>query len=194
MSRTLCIINWGRVTTLIIVALLLVFAAGSVADNFQGYKPVYSLGSEKDDWWIKYPNQSPKAGSLVNHLPWVVDALKDKPVIILDHSKDCKACKVQMKDLNNVLNIYGNDITYYNITAMADGSGDQRAFDVLDIYYPNGGIPTVPTTVVFTLLRDANGKAEIGWHTMDDAMGEETITSYVKDAIFYYRQNSAYGN
>jgi hypothetical protein len=200
MSRTPCMINLGLGAILIIAVLLLAFTAGSVTDDLQGYKPIYSLGSGKDDWWIKYPDQSqypdqrPRAGFSVNHLPWIMEALKNKPAVILDHSEDCKACKVQMRDLDKVLDIYGEDIIYYNITAKADGSGDQRAYEILDTYCPNASKPTVPTTVVLTLLNDADGKVEIGWHTMDDAMGEQIVADYIKDAIFYYQQNSAQWN
>lgn len=197
MSRKPFIISMRLKAILIAAVLLLVYAAGSVTDDLQEYKPIYSLGSGKDDWWIKYPDQSqdpdqkPRAGFPVNHLPWLIDALKNKPVVILDHSENCKACKVQMRDLDKVLDIYGKDIIYYNITAMEDGSGDQRAYEVLYTYCLNAAKPTVPTTVVLTLLSDANGKVEIGWHTMDDAMGEQIVAAYIKDAIFYYRQNSA---
>jgi hypothetical protein len=189
-------INLGLGAISITAVLLLAFAAGSVTDDLQGYKPIYSLGSGKDDWWIKYPDQSRdpdngfRAGFSVNHLPWVIEALKNKPVVILDHSENCKSCKVQIRDLDRVLEIYGKDIIYYNITAMEDGSGDQRAFEVFNTYCPNAAKPTVPTTVVLTLLSDADGKVEIGWHTMDDAMGEQIVAAYIKDAIFYYRQNS----
>jgi hypothetical protein len=200
MFRTPYRINLGFGAILITAALLLSSTAGSITDDLQGYKPIYSLGSGKDDWWIKYPDQSqypdqrPRAGLPVNHLPWVIEALQNKPVVILDHSENCKACKVQMRDLDKVLDIYGKDVIYYNITAMADGSGDQRAFEVLDTYCLNAAKPTVPTTVVLTLLSGADGNVEIGWHTMDDAMGEQIVTAYIKDAIFYYRQNSANWN
>jgi hypothetical protein len=193
MSRILRIINLGLGIILLTAVLSLAFAALSVTDNLQGYNPTYSLGSGKDNWWIKYPNQSrnedneSRAGFSVSHLPWAIDALKIKPLIILVHSENCKACKVQMRDLDKVFGIYGNNITYYNITAKADGSGDQRALDVLNTYHLNAAKPTVPTTVVLTRLSDANGNVEIRWHTMDDAMGEQIVAAYIKDAIFYYR-------
>jgi thiol-disulfide isomerase/thioredoxin len=187
MSRTLGIINMGLIATLLVSAITMVFAAGSYADDLQGYTPVYSLGSGKEDWWIRYPDQSPKAGSAISHLPWIIDALKERPVIVLGHSTDCASCKIQKKDLEKVLDIYSNDVTYYDINTDLS----EKTNDVMYTYYPNSGIPKVPTTVVFTLIKDSDGKVAVGWHSMDDAMGEEIITAYVKDAIFYYRQNFA---
>lgn len=188
MSRIPGSINVGLVATLLVATFLTSLTAGSLADDLQGYKPVYSLGSGKEDWWIKYPDQSTNAGAPVNHLPWVIDALKDKPVIILVHSTDCKACKVQKKDLDQVLSVYGNDLHYYDMTADVV---DAKVLDVLNAYYPNSGVPMVPTTVILTLVKDANGKVTVGWHSMDDAMGEDVLASYVEDAVYYYRQNSA---
>jgi hypothetical protein len=94
-----------------------------------------------------------------------------------------------MRDINKVLATYGDDITYYNITAKADGSGDQRAYEILDTYCLDAAKPTVPTTVVLTRMANPDGEVEISWHTMDDAMGEEIIAAYIKDAILYYQQN-----
>jgi hypothetical protein len=188
MSRIPGLVRVGLVATLLVAAFSAAFASGSLAYDLQGYKPVYSLGSGKDDWWIRYPDQSPNPNSPVNHLPWIVNALKEKPVIILVHSTDCKACKVQKKDLEKVLGVWGNDMDYYDMTADIIS---EKVLDVLNAYYPNPGIPMVPTTVVLTLVKDTDGKATVGWHSMDDAMGEDVLTSYVKDAIYYYRQNSA---
>ena len=188
MSRIPGSINVGLVATLLVATFLTAFTTGSLADDLQSYKPVYSLGSGKEDWWVKYPDQSPKANAPVNHLSWVIDALKDKPVIILVHSTDCKACKVQMKDLDLVLSVYGNDLHYYDMTADVIS---EKVMDVLNAYYPNAGMPMVPTTVVLTLVKDTDGKVTVGWHSMDDAMGEDVVASYVKDAVYYYRQNSA---
>jgi thiol-disulfide isomerase/thioredoxin len=188
MSRIPGSINVVLVATLLVATFLTAYTAGSLADDLQGYKPVYSLGSGNEDWWIKYPDQSPNASTRVNHLPWVIDDLKRKPVIIFVHTSDCKACKVQKRDLDKILNIYGNDVTYYDM--MADVY-DKTISDVLKSYYPNGGVPTVPTTIALTLARGSDGKVAVAWHSMIDAMGEDVVASYVKDAVYYYRQNSA---
>jgi thiol-disulfide isomerase/thioredoxin len=174
-----------------VATFLTFFTAGSFADDLQGYKPVYSLGSGKDDWWIKYPDQSPNASSSVGHLPWIINDLRQKPVIVFVHRTDCKSCKVQEKDLDKVLTTYGEDVKYYDMVADVP---DEKILSVLNVYYPNSGVPTVPTTVIFTLVKDIDGKVAVGWHSMDDAMGEDVLTSYVKDAIYYYRQDAAYWN
>jgi len=144
MFRIPGLINVGLVSTLLVATFLTAFTTGSLADDLQSYKPVYSLGSGKEDWWVKYPDQSPNANAPVNHLTWVIEALKDKPVIILVHSTNCKACKVQIKDLDQVLSVYGNDLHYYDMTADVIS---EKVMDVLNAYYPNAGMPMVPTTV-----------------------------------------------
>ena len=184
-------INVGLVATLMVATFLTFFTAGSLADDLQGYKPVYSLGSGKDDWWIKYPDQSPNASSSVGHLSWIINDLKQKPVIVFVHRTDCKSCKVQENDLDKILATYGEDVKYYDMIADIP---DEKILSVLNVYYPNSGVPTVPTTVIFTLIKDTDGKVAVGWHSMDDAMGEDVLTSYVKDAIYYYRQDAAYWN
>jgi hypothetical protein len=184
-------INVGLVATLLVATFLTAYTAGSLADDLQGYKPVYSLGSGKDDWWIKYPDQSPNASAPVNHLPWVIDALKQNPVIIFVYRTDCKACEVQENDLSKLLATYGDDVKYYDMVADVP---NEKILSVINVYYPNSGVPTVPTTAIFTLVKDTDGKVAVGWHSTGDAIGEDELTSYVKDAIYYYRQNAAYWN
>ncbi|MBC7121346.1 MAG: hypothetical protein H5T33_07265 [Candidatus Methanosuratus sp.] len=62
------------ITSLIAVFLLALgfYAAGAE----------YSVGSENDDWWTVYPDQSTGAGVEVKHPDWVLDALKSKPVLM----------------------------------------------------------------------------------------------------------------
>jgi hypothetical protein len=95
MSKIRYAIDLGLVGLVFTTAFLAVLVSGSLADDLQGYNPVYSQGSGKDDWWVKYPDQSLDSGSTVNHLPWVITDLKEKPVILFIHTSDCKACKVQ---------------------------------------------------------------------------------------------------
>ena len=163
-----------------------VIAASALAEDWSSYKPAFALGQGENDWWTQYPSQSPRAGTSVEHPSWVTDALKDKPIIILDHSSNCKSCVVQKANMEKVMAEYGKDVAYYDI--MADG-GDQRAFEILGIYGLTGLY--VPTTVFITLEKGSDGKVGIAWHSVEDAMSEEQVTNYVKDAIYYHQQNAA---
>jgi hypothetical protein len=175
------------IATFLPIVILISLTAGSQASGIlDGYKPDHSQGSGENDWWIGYPAESDKAGTYVAHPSWVLDALKEKPVLILDHSSNCNSCTVQKANIDNVLAIYGNNVTYYDI--MAD-ERDQRAFDILDVYGLTGFY--VPTTVFLTLQKGPDGKVTVAWHSAEDAMSENDIASYIKDAIYYYQQNAA---
>lgn len=162
-------------------------AGSALCDDWDKYKPANSVGSGDNDWWTAYPDQNAEAGSTVDHPQWVLDALKEKPVLILDHTKDCSSCKKQKAIVDKVLESYGGEITYYDL--MAD-SKDKRAFEALDIYNPSGKEQYVPTTVFLTLTKGSDGKVGVAWHSVIDDMTEENFNSYLKDAIYYYRQNA----
>jgi hypothetical protein len=172
-------------TMLLIAASLTIFAPASSTDDLQGYKPVYSLGTGDADWWINYPDNSLSPGTQVSHLPWVIDDLKQKPVVIFVYRLDCMACEVQKEDLNKVLDSYGNDVKYYDLLVP-----NEKMSGILTSYFSRKTLPTVPITVVLTTIKGSDGKNSVAWHTMYDAEGEEIVASYVKDAIYYYRQSS----
>ncbi|HWQ18668.1 MAG TPA: thioredoxin family protein [Methanotrichaceae archaeon] len=167
----------------ILIASLII--CGALAEDT---KPHYEVGSGADDWWVTYPGQHSSSGSAVKHPQWVLDSLKEKPVLILDHSKDCRPCKEQISYVNAVLPAYDNGLTYYNM--MAD-EGDPRTNDVFSAYNPTGGADYVPITVLVTLVRGPDGKVQVGWHSVDDSTSEEWLRSYISDAIYYYKENSA---
>ncbi len=159
----------------------------SLAEDWDKYKPKYSIGSEPADWWEAYPNQSAIAGTSVEHQQWVLDALKKKPILIMDHTTDCSSCKIQKANIEKVLPSYSKEITYYDI--LADGK-DKRAFEILDTYNPTGGEQFVPTTVFITLIKGSDGNVTVAWHSEIDDMTEKQLSAYLKDAIYYYRQNA----
>ena len=84
---------------------------------------------------------------------------------------------------------FGSNLSYYDV--LAEGSGFQKAIDILDIYNPTGGAQYVPTTIFVTLIKGSDGKVEVAWHSQIDLMSEDEINSYVKDSIYYYKQNAA---
>lgn len=171
-KRTIC------TASLIAVFTLAILFSASAAEN--------SVGSENDDWWTTYPEQSTASGTDVNHPAWVLDALEKKPVLIYIH-KDCSYCAPQTAAVNNVSDEFKGDITYYEIGA--DGS-DSRAEEALKAYDPNGGVSYVPMTIIVTLAPDSEGNVMPVWHSNEDITGDDWIKSYVEDAISYYDDNS----
>jgi thiol-disulfide isomerase/thioredoxin len=164
-------------------------ANAALSEDLNSYSPAQTLGSGDNDWWTAYPDQNENSGSTVEHPSWVLDALKDKPVLMLVHSSDCKPCLVQIPRIKNVVENFGNNLSYYDV--LAEGSGFKEAIDVLDIYNPTGGAQYVPTTIFVTLIKNSDGKVEVAWHSQIDIMSEDEINSYAKDAIYYYNQNEA---
>lgn len=145
----------------------------------------YPVGSEPDDWWITYPDQSPASGSDVNHPDWVLDALQDKPVLIYAHL-ECDYCVPQTEAINEILDEYGNEIEFYEIAA--DGS-DERIAEAFEAYDPDGGTSNVPLTVIITLVPGEDGRAEVAWHSTEKVTGKGWIEERVEDAIDYHEEN-----
>jgi hypothetical protein len=141
----------------------------------------HSVGSDKEDWWIEYPNSDSEVG----HPEWVLDALKKGPVLIFDHSTNCVGCIDQGNYIESVLEDFDDDeIIFYDIIA---GEDDSRGYELFYIYEPNG---LIPLTILLTLVQDSEGDVVVGWHGVVGATGEEWIRSYVEDAIIYYDENS----
>lgn len=188
MTGVLIRFSSGLVALLLATFVLATLIGGlSLAEDWDKYKPKYSIGSESADWWEAYPNQSAIAGTSVEHPQWVLDALEKKPILIMDHTSDCSSCKIQKANIEKVLPGFGENITYYDL--LADGK-DKKAFEILDVYNPTGGEQFVPTTVFITLIKGSDGKVKVAWHSEIDDMTEEQISAYLKDAIYYYRQNA----
>lgn len=154
---------------------------------WENYTAKYLKGSGDDNWWINYPDQHPDSGSKVNHPEWVIDSLENKSVVILVHSDRCDPCIQQQKDMEEVLEEYGEEVEYYDI--MSDGS-DDRANDSFESYDPNNEQNYIPLTVMVSLIKDEDGDIKILWHSAEGATGKEWISDYMKDGIYYYYQNS----
>ena len=152
----------------------------------ESYNPKYSFGIQDDDWWIWYPEQHPDSGTPVNHTEWVRDSLQEKPVVILDHSDNCKPCIQQQSDIEDVLAVLGDNVTYFDLLS---GGSDERANQVFDIYDPNEGQSYIPLTVMVTLVQDTNKNVRVGWHAIEGATGKDWIEDYMKDSIYYHQQN-----
>jgi hypothetical protein len=172
------------------LAAVLFITTSAASEDLSGYNPTYSLGSEDKDWWTGYPNENPNPGASVDHPSWVLQSLKEKPVIILLHSASCKSCAAQMKALSQILKTYRKDIAYYNIRV---DSNDSRGREAFEAYDPTGGSNYVPTTIFLTEFKDTRGKTSLAWHSYEDAMSESDVEAYIKDAIYYYRQSNGGG-
>lgn len=172
-----------RFVTLLIIAIFAMSAIGYSSPS--GAK--YSVGSGDADWWTTYPSQSPSSGSEVSHPSWVLDALKNKTVVIYVH-KGCSYCKPQTDAMAEIVKEYGTKFTYYDISAE---SNDKRAEQALQAYDPNGEVSYVPMTIIVTLAPDSKGKVVTVWHSTEEVTGKTWIEDYVKDAISYYDSNSA---
>ncbi|MDD4652910.1 MAG: thioredoxin family protein [Methanothrix sp.] len=169
---------------------IFVTAGIALSQDESSYAPSHNVGSGDDDWWITYPDQNENSGKEVPHPDWMLDALKEEPVLILIHSSTCVPCRTQTPRIKAAVEKYGDDLDYHDV--LGEGSSLQEAVDILDVYDPYGiGKPVVPTTIFVTLAKGPDGKVGVAWHSEVDAMSEERIDSFVNDAIYYYKQNRA---
>jgi hypothetical protein len=184
-------LNKFKKFALLLLAAMAVFGAAGIAlsQDWNSYSPAQAVGHGDDDWWTTYPDQHENSGSTVEHPDWVLDALKDKPLLVLVHSSNCKPCLTQLPRIKAAAESFGGDLLYYDV--LAEGSGLEKAIGILDVYSPSGGAQYVPTTIFITLARGPDGAVEVAWHSEIDAMSQEKIDAYVKDSIYYYKQNRA---
>ena len=175
---------------LLVLAAMAAFGTASVAlcQDWNSYTAEHTIGSGDDDWWTTYPDQHENSGSAVKHPDWILKALKEKPVLILIHSSNCVPCLAQMPRISAAAESFSGDLAYYDI--LAEGSGFEKAIEILDVYSPTGGAQYVPTTIFITLAKGPDGTVDVAWRSEINAMSQERIDAYVKDSIYYYKQNS----
>jgi hypothetical protein len=176
--------SWGAIVPFAAVLTMILACPGSMAEDWQSYKPAHSLGSGSNDWWTAYPDQSEMHGSAVEHPQWILDSLGEKPVIVFLHQDDCKGCAAQLTNINAVMEMYPQSVILFDI--MADWK-DSRFVDFNSAYHPQ----FVPTTVFLTRAIGTEGKTVTVWHSVEDAMSQDQILSFVKDAIYYYQENAS---
>jgi thiol-disulfide isomerase/thioredoxin len=168
-----------------LIAVVVLATSFVVCSNALGAE--HPVGSGNDTWWTTYPDRSPGSGSEVKHPSWVLDALKNKPVVVYVHL-GCSYCRPQTDAMAEVVKEYGDKFTYYDISA--DGS-DARSEPALRAYDPNGNATLVPMTIIVTLAPDSSGKVQVVWHSTEEVTGKAWIEDYVLEAIDYYEANSA---
>ncbi|MFO7676916.1 MAG: thioredoxin family protein [Thermoplasmatota archaeon] len=190
-----------RKHTSLLISLILVsitiFLSGCVSENgdtrqswLDTYTPVHSQGTGENNFWITYPEKLSKSGVEVNHPQWVLDELENNPILIVAGSDDCAPCIMQKRNINTVLETYEEQIQYFNIPT--DGS-DPRAWDAYNAYWSQDTSWYIPLTAIITKGRDTDNEVAIYWHSSTGSTGEQWISDFVKDAIYYhhvYKENS----
>jgi hypothetical protein len=182
--------SWGAIVPFAAVLAVILACPGPLAEDWQSYKPAHSLGSGSNDWWTAYPDLSKKAGSAVEHPQWILDSLREKPVIVFLRQENCEGCEDQEANIDPVMEMYHQSVNLFDL--MADWN-DPRFVDFNNAYHPQ----FVPTTVFLTRARGADGKTVIVWHgegidpSQAPILSQEQVLSYVKDAIYYYQENAS---
>lgn len=183
---------WIAALSLTVLILGSTFAGAQNATA--GYQPAYTLGTGKDNWWVRYPDQNLNSDEPVGHPTWVLSALKAGPVMILDHTDYCRPCVKLQADVKRIMANISTAMTYFDLDA--EGR-DRRAQDALDIYSPTGlSENRVPLLVILTLIRDGDD-LKVAWHSSTglpvdsegNDLGEAMVRSYLQDAIYYHSLN-----
>ncbi|HOV81522.1 MAG TPA: hypothetical protein PLN19_02895 [Methanothrix sp.] len=170
------------------VLIALVLSAPCLGEDWSSYTPSHSVGMADADWWMVYPDQHESAGSAVDHPSWVLEALREKPLLIFIHSSNCKPCLTQIPRISSAVKKFSSDISYYDI--LAEESTYEKANQTLDYYGPFGGEQKyVPTTIFITLAEGRDGATDVAWHSQIDVMSQDEIESYIKDSIYYHKQS-----
>ena len=168
-----------------------VMADTALSQDWNSYSPAHAVGSGDDDWWTTYPDQHENSGSAVKHPDWVLKALKEKPVLILIHSSNCVPCLTQTPRISAAAESFSGDLEYYDILARRKQLTKRRLISWMSMIRTAAENRYVPTTIFITLAKGPDGTVDVAWHSEIDAMSQGRIDAYVKDSIYYYKQNSA---
>ena len=140
------------------------------------------IGTGAGDFWTVYPAGHPLSGQTVTHPDWVIAALNQNVVLILDHSEGCYPCIQQAGICESVHATYP-ELQYFDLLSGTDEPSASQAFAAYD---PNGGVHYVPLTIVVTKAQDESGDPVIAWHSWEGVVDLTTLTSWVQDAKSYY--------
>jgi hypothetical protein len=184
------------VTSLLFVISFLLLS-GCTSDNSNNnsnnnYTPIHSVGTGSDNFWINFPVGGPSVGQSVNHLTWITEDLKEKPVVFVCHRTGCAACTPQADRVKALREIYAEDAVFYDLDDPYEGGAPE---DILQKYYeafyydPNGEPNYIALTGVFTLIKDGT-EVKIGWHSWEGDVVDADMENWIKDSIYYYNMNS----
>ena len=141
-----------------------------------------ALGVGAGDFWTVYPTMHPLSGQTVTHPDWVIAALEQGVVMILDHSEGCYPCIQQTGICESVYASYP-ELQYFDLSSGTDEPDSSEAFAAYD---PNGDIHYVPLTIVVTKALDGYGNEVVAWHSWEGVVDAVTLTSWIQDAQSYY--------
>ncbi len=170
--------------------------AGENSDNsdwLDDYTPVHSVSNGADDFWITYPDSNPQSGSEVDHLNWIVNDIKNKPVLFVVHITGCAGCHDQAERVIDFGKEYDEYVKFYDLDAVSNAPADitQKANEVYK-YDPTGSPGYIALTGLYTYVKD-NGEVKIGWHTWeapnDMKVSNADLETWIKDAIYYHNIN-----
>ena len=160
----------------------------NVAPWMKNYIPIYDVGTGSNNFWIKFPVGNPSVGQSVEHLTWITEDLKEKPVVFVVHKTGCAACTPQADRVKAFREIYGEDAVFYDLDIPLGGDIEKKAYETF-YYDPNGEPNYIALTGVFTLINEG-GVVKIGWHSWEGNVADATMENWIKDAIYYYNINS----
>ena len=118
-------LNGSKDFLALLVLATLAMANVALSEDWDSYTPAHTLGSGDNDWWTVYPDQNENSGSAVDHPTWVLDALKENPVLILVHSSNCKPCLTQIPRIENAVKSNSGDLSYFD--ELAEGSSYSKS-------------------------------------------------------------------
>lgn len=140
------------------------------------------IGTGAGDFWSVYPESHPSSGAEVAHPDWVVSALEQGVVLILDHSEGCYPC-IQQTGICESVYASHPELQYFDLSS---GTDEPYASEAFSAYDPNGGVHYVPLTIVVTRAEDGLGNAVLVWHSWEGVVDLVTLTSWIQDAQSYY--------
>jgi hypothetical protein len=160
----------------------------------KNYTPAYSVGTGSDNFWIDFPVGGPSAGQSVQHLPWITEDLKEKPVVFVCHRTGCGPCTPQADRVKALRETYEEDAVFYDLDYPFEGYGVATAdtlqkFNDAFYYDANGDPHYIAFTGVFTRINDG-GVVKIGWHSWEGDVADAELETWIKDSIYYYDVNS----
>lgn len=184
----------------IFTVFLLLFFTGCTSNNtdnnswLENYTPVHSVGNGTDNFWINFPVGSASPGQGPQHLTWITEDLKEKPIVFVCHRTGCGPCTPQADRVKALRETYGEDAIFYDLDYPFEGYGTATE-DILNKFYeafyydPNGGSQVIAFTGVFTRINDG-GEIKIGWHSWEGNVADADMENWIKDSIYYYHITS----
>lgn len=155
---------------------------------FTGSPPTQrrEVGTGPEDFWTTYPSSHPSSGGTVAHPQWMLSALENGVVMVLDHSEGCAPCITQ-GTICEAVHSENPGITYFDLLS---GTDEPQASEAFAAYDPSGGIHYVPLTIIATKVISPYGDVTVGWHSWEGVIDKTSLLSWIADAQSHYDENS----